>query len=161
MDSGFSYIIIGLILVVMILALVIFLIIFILKISFFHILIEFLKLKSLTSKPVNSAGNELLLDVLAQLIVEFKTLLDIARSIIVVIVRWCLGRRKEVEEGLSWYCLLNNPGLLCVYSRLLVKKLKVNGRITYSCCAAFCSQLEPSGPCRPSSQFCHPRRGHK
>ena len=87
---------------------------FILKVTLLHVLVQFLELKSLSSEPVNRTRNELLLDVFSQLIVEFKTFLDIRCSVIVVFVCWCLWWREEVEEGFCWNSLLNNTGLLCV-----------------------------------------------
>jgi hypothetical protein len=71
-------------------------------------------LKSLSSKPIDRTGDELLLDVLSQLIVEFKTLLDIRCSIVIVLICRCLWRREEVEERFCWDRLLNNTGLLRV-----------------------------------------------
>lgn len=82
----------------MILALIIFLIVFILEISLLHILVQFLKLKGFTGEPVDSTWDELLLDIFTQLVVELKTLLDIGGGIVIVIIRWCLGWREEVEE---------------------------------------------------------------
>jgi hypothetical protein len=44
-----------------------------------------LKLESLTSEPVDGAGNELLLDVLTELVVELELLLDVLINLLVVI----------------------------------------------------------------------------
>ena len=93
-----AYIIIRFILIVILIIFVFFLIIFIFKIAFLHIIIQLLELKSLASKPINSTGNELLLNVLTQLVVEFKTFLNISGSIIIVFIGRSLGGREEVEE---------------------------------------------------------------
>ena len=44
-----------------------------------------LELESLASEPIDGAGNELLLDVLAELVVELKLLLDVLVNLLVVI----------------------------------------------------------------------------
>jgi len=85
---------------------------FVLEVALLHFLIQLLELKSLSSEPINRTGDELLLDILSQLIVEFKTFLDIRCSIIVVLVCRCLWRREEVEEGFGRDSLLDNTGLL-------------------------------------------------
>ena len=56
-----------------------------------------LKLQGLSSKPVNSTGNKLLLDVLAELVVELELGLDVFVNIIIVVGGWCC-RVEEVEE---------------------------------------------------------------
>jgi hypothetical protein len=71
-------------------------------------------LKSLAGEPVDSAGDELLLDVLTELVVELEALLDVGGGIVVLLV---LGRARgveEVEERLCGNGLLDNAGLLCV-----------------------------------------------
>ena len=96
--SKSTYIIIGLIIIVVVLTqIIIFLVILVLEISFLHV-IHFLELKSLASEPIDRTGNELLLDVFTQLVIKLKTLLNVTRGIIVIIVGWCLGRIEEVEE---------------------------------------------------------------
>lgn len=109
-----TYIIIGLIIIVIILTqIIIFLIVLILEITLLHV-VHFLELKSFASKPVNSTGNELLLDILAQLVIKFEALLNITCSIIIIIIGWCLRRREEVEERIRWYSLLDNSSLLSI-----------------------------------------------
>jgi hypothetical protein len=53
------------------------LIILILKVTLLKLVIELFKLESLASKPVNRTRNELLLDILSKLVVQFKAFLDI------------------------------------------------------------------------------------
>lgn len=77
------------------------------------ILIQLLKCESLSSKPVDSTRNQLLLDVLTELVIKLQTLLDVGSCVIVVLGR-CLRGREEVEEGLGWDSLLHNASLLCV-----------------------------------------------
>lgn len=77
------------------------------------ILVQLLKCESLSSKPVDSTRNQLLLDVLAELVVELQALLDVGSSVVVILGR-CLGGREEVEEGLGGDGLLHNASLLCV-----------------------------------------------
>lgn len=93
-----TYIIVRLVFIVIFIILVFFLIIFVLKISFFHIIIQLLELKSFTSEPVNSAGDKLLLDIFTQLVIEFKTFLNIRGSIIIILIRRWRRGREEVEE---------------------------------------------------------------
>ncbi len=119
-----TYIIVRLILVVILVILIFFFVILVLKIAFFQILIQLLKLKSLTREPVDSTRDELFLDVLAQLVIKLKTLFDIGGRIIIVLISWCLGGSKEVEEGLSWDSLLNYTGLLGVSRRVSGNLLK-------------------------------------
>jgi hypothetical protein len=45
--------------------LILFIVILILEITFLHIILQFLELKSLAGKPVNSTRDELFLDVLS------------------------------------------------------------------------------------------------
>jgi hypothetical protein len=54
-------------------------------------------LQSLASEPVDGTGDELLLDVLAELVVELETLLDVRGSIVLLIL-WGRGWVEEVEE---------------------------------------------------------------
>lgn len=64
------------------------------------VLIEVLKLlerQSLTGEPIDGAGNQLLLDVLTQLVVEFQTLLDVGCGV-VIFLRWGDRRGEEVEK---------------------------------------------------------------
>lgn len=61
-----TYIFLGLLLVITVLAQIVFLfVILVLKIPFFKLLIEFLKLESFASEPINCARDQFLLDILA------------------------------------------------------------------------------------------------
>jgi len=113
--TGCAYIIVlRLILIIVILAdIVIVFIILVIELALEIILVEFLKGKGLASEPVDGAGNELLLDILTELVVELQTLLDIGSSIVILIGRG-LGRREEVEERLGRYRLLDDTRLLGV-----------------------------------------------
>ena len=80
-------------------------------------LVEFVKLLELqrfASEPINGTRDQLFLDVLAELVVEFETLLDIRGRILVVFCRW-LGWREKVEEGLARDSFADNASLLGVY----------------------------------------------
>lgn len=76
-----------------------------------HVVTELLELKGFTGEPVDGTGNELLLDVFTELVVELKALLDIAGDGIVVIGGGLWGR-EEVEEGFGGHADLDNAGLL-------------------------------------------------
>lgn len=76
-------------------------------------LIKLLESESLTREPVDGTRNQLLLDILAQLVVQLEALLNVGCSILVVLSR-CLGRGEEVEERLCWNGLLDDAGLLRV-----------------------------------------------
>jgi hypothetical protein len=80
------------------------------------ILINSLVDESFTGEPVDGTGNELLLDVLTELVVELQELLDLRSDVIIllVVLRRGLGWREESEEGLSRNRLLNDTGLLGV-----------------------------------------------
>ena len=84
-------------------------IILVLKLRIIGILI-LLKLQGLASEPINGARDKLLLDVLAKLVVKLETLLDVGRSILVLV--WSSRGAEEVEEGLSGDRLLDDTGLL-------------------------------------------------
>jgi len=84
----------------------------VLKVALLHFFVQFLELKSLSSEPIDRTGDELLLDILSQLIVQFEAFLNIRCSIIVVLVCGSLWWREEVEEGLRGDGLLNDTGLL-------------------------------------------------
>jgi hypothetical protein len=124
------------------------------------VLIELLERKGLAREPVDRPGNELLLDVLAELVVELQALLNIRGGIVILIVRG-LGRREEVEEGLGGNSLLDNAGLLGGWFLSVdVFSCKwLDG--TYSCCAASSVRRAQSGPGQPSSRSCRHRRGRR
>jgi hypothetical protein len=114
MNASGAYIVIRLFFIVILIVLIFFLIILILEITLFHVIIHLLELKSLTSKPIDSTGDQLLLNVLPQLVVELQAFLDVSGSIIIILICWRLRRGEEVEEGLGWNGLLDNSGLLGV-----------------------------------------------
>ena len=72
-----------------------------------------LELQRLASEPVDGAGDELLLDVFAELVVELQLRFDLLVDLLFVILRW-RGRVEEVEEGWRGNGLLDDAGLLCV-----------------------------------------------
>ena len=65
------------IIIVMLLLVVIIVIVLIFEVSLFAILLEIFVGQCLPSEPVDGSWNELLLDVLAELVVELKTLFNI------------------------------------------------------------------------------------
>jgi len=102
-------------LLVLISVLVIFifvLIVFFLEFCFVE-LIELLKLQRFASEPIDGTRDQLLLDVFAELVVEFETLFDIGRCVLVAFGRW-FGRGEKVEEGLARNSLADNASLLGV-----------------------------------------------
>lgn len=101
-----------LILIILVIILIIVLVIILIKVLEV-ILVELLESEGLAGEPIDGAGNELLLDILAELVVELETLLDVGSSIIIVLNRG-LGRGEEVEEGLCGNGLLDDTGLLGV-----------------------------------------------
>ena len=114
-SKGGPYIIlVGLLIFVTVLAEVI-LIVVILKVFLIEVLlVHLLKGEGLPGEPVNGAGNQLLLDVLTELVVELEALLDVGSGIIVLLA-WCVGWGEEVEEGLGGDGLLDDTGLFCVW----------------------------------------------
>jgi hypothetical protein len=109
-----SYIILVRLLILVTILAQIILIVVILKVLLVEILlVHLLEGEGLTGKPVNGAGNELLLDVLTKLVVELEALLDVGGGVIVLLT-WCVGWGEEVEEGLGGDGLLNDTGLFCV-----------------------------------------------
>ena len=85
-------------------------IILVLKVTF-HVVIELFVTEGLASEPVDGTGNQLLLDVLPELIIELQSLLKV-RFDLLVLARRLLWRRKEVEERLSRDSLPDHAGLL-------------------------------------------------
>jgi hypothetical protein len=117
--SGKAHIVlIGLLLIIVILVIIVVVVLIILIKVLQIVLIELLKGKSFARKPVNGTWNKLLLDVLAELVVELQTLLDIGGGIIVLLGRGLRGG-EEVEEGLGGDGLLDDAGLLGGYLKLL------------------------------------------
>lgn len=78
-----------------------------------------LEAEGLASEPVNGVGNELFLDILAQLVVQFKALFnlgtDVEVGILLIFLRGRCGWGKEVEERLGGYSFLDNTSLLGVW----------------------------------------------
>ena len=70
-------------------------------------------MQSLTREPIDGAGNELLLDVLAELVVKLELGLDIVVNLLIVLGRGA-GGVEEVEERRSGDGLLDDAGLLGV-----------------------------------------------
>lgn len=93
-DKGNAYVVVRLLLVIVLLAQVILiLVVVIVKVGTLEVIIrELLEGESLTGEPVDSTGNKLLLDVLTELIVELKTLLDVGLGILVIVIGGSLGR---------------------------------------------------------------------
>lgn len=84
--SGLSYlIVVFLLLVIVVTVLIIIEVILILEVVLVEVVHAVLELKRLTGEPVNGAGNELLLDVLTELVVELELLLDVLVNLLVVI----------------------------------------------------------------------------
>jgi hypothetical protein len=101
-----------LLIIILVIVLIIVLVVLIIKVLEV-ILIVLLESEGLAGEPIDGAGNELLLDVLPELVVELETLLDVGSSIVVILNRG-LGRGEEVEERLCRNGLLDNAGLLGV-----------------------------------------------
>lgn len=93
-DKGNAYVVVRLLLVIILLAQVILiLVVVIVKVGTLEVIIrELLKGESFTGEPVDSTGNKLLLDVLTELIVELKALLDVGLGILVIVIGGSLGR---------------------------------------------------------------------
>ncbi|KAH0294782.1 hypothetical protein KCU62_g97, partial [Aureobasidium sp. EXF-3399] len=95
------------------LSLLLILIVLVLEVVLIKVLEALLELQSLTSEPVDGTGNELLLDVLTELVVELELGLNIVLNLLVVLGRGA-GGVEEVEERGSGDGLLDNAGLLGV-----------------------------------------------
>jgi hypothetical protein len=93
-DKGNAYVVVRLLLVIVLLAQVILiLIIVVIKVGTLEVIVrELLEGESLTSEPVDSTGNKLLLNVLTELVVELKALLDVGLGILVIVIGGSLGR---------------------------------------------------------------------
>jgi hypothetical protein len=112
---GLAYVVVRFILIVMVLAQVIFLlIVLILEVVLLQFIVQLLELKSLASKPVDSTGDQLLLNIFAELVVKLKALLDVASGIVRILLGGRLGGVEEVEERLGLDGLLDNASLLGV-----------------------------------------------
>lgn len=106
-----SYLIIRLLVLIAVAGLVLVLIVFILEVALIK-LIKVLVLKSLAGEPINGMRDELLLDDLSELVVQFKALLNVSGGIIIVLRG--LGGVEEVEERVCGNSLLDHAGLLGV-----------------------------------------------
>jgi hypothetical protein len=120
-DRGVAHIIlVRVLLLVLVLAavvvvvVVIVFIVLVLEFALEVILVDLLENESLAGEPVDRTRDELLLDVLAKLVVQLETLLDILGSDLVLVGRG-LGRGEEVEEGFGRDSLLDDTGLFCGY----------------------------------------------
>lgn len=107
-----TYLLIRLVLVPVVTEVILLLIVLVLEFALV-VVVELLELKSLAGEPVDSTGDELLLDILAELVVQLQTLLDVGRDLVIIVGRG-LGWREKVEEGLGRDRLLDNAGLLRV-----------------------------------------------
>lgn len=76
---------------------VIILVVLILELVLVEVIEALLELQRLAGEPVDSARDELLLDVLAELVVKLELGLNVGCNI-VVFVRWWCCRVEEVEE---------------------------------------------------------------
>ena len=84
-----------------------------------HVIAKTLELTGLAGEPIDGARDELLLDVLAELVIELEALLNVEVVLIILIkVRRGLGGREEVEEALRGNSSLDDTGLLGVYNVL-------------------------------------------
>jgi hypothetical protein len=82
-----------------------------------HVTAHTLELTSLAGEPVDGTGNELLLDVLTELVVELQALLEIQGVLVLLIeVGRGLGGSEEVEEAFRGNSALDDTGLLGVCS---------------------------------------------
>lgn len=112
--QGPYVILVGLLVLVTVLAEVV-LVIVVLEVLLVEILlIHLLEGEGLPGEPVNGAGDQLLLDVLTELVVELEALLNVGGGIIILLT-WCVGWGEEVEERLGGNGLLDDTRLFCVY----------------------------------------------
>lgn len=113
-DTQGAYIIlVGLLVLVTVLAEVILVVVIFEVLLVEILLIHLLEGESLSGEPVNGAGDQLLLDVLAELVVELEALLNVRGSVIVLLAG-CVGWGEEVEERLGRDGLLDDTRLFCV-----------------------------------------------
>ena len=81
-----SYLVVLFLLIVVLVAVLIkVLIVLILELVLVEVVHAVLELQSLACEPVDGAGNELLLDVLTELVVELELLLDVLVNLLVVV----------------------------------------------------------------------------
>lgn len=85
----FAHLFVRLLLVVLVATEVILvLIVFVLEVVLIEVVEAVLELQGLASEPVDGAGNELLLDVLTELVVELELGLNVLVNFLVVVVGW-------------------------------------------------------------------------
>lgn len=90
-------ILVGLLVLVTVLAEIV-LVIVILEVLLVEVLlIHLLEGEGLSGEPVDGTGDQLLLDVLTELVVELEALLNV-RGGVIVLLTWCVGWGEEVEE---------------------------------------------------------------
>ena len=111
-------ILVRILILVVVLAQVILVLIVLVEILVQLILVNLLIGECLAREPVNGTGDELLLDVLAQLVVQLQAVLDVGRGIIILLCRGLRGR-EEVEKGVGRDSLLDDAGLLGVCAVLV------------------------------------------
>lgn len=124
LSGSVLYVIIRLLVVVIpiVIAQIVLLLIIILIKFAVHVTAHALELAGLAGKPVDGARDELFLDVLTELVIEFQPVLDVIRILVVLIkVGRGLRRGEEVEEAFCWDGSLYNTGLFRVFSNLLVR----------------------------------------
>jgi hypothetical protein len=129
----YAYILVWLLLVIFLVTVVVLLILIVLvfEVVLIEVFEALLELQSLTSEPVDGTGNELLLDVLTELVVELELGLNVVLDLLVVLGRGA-GGVEEVEEWGSGDGLLDNAGLLGVWRRWLVSVIEGLGKIANS-----------------------------
>lgn len=82
-----TYVFVRLLLLVVVLAQVILVVLVILEVARLDVVIvNFLVGESLSSKPVNGTGDQLLLNILPELIVEFQTFLNVRNCVVVIAI---------------------------------------------------------------------------
>lgn len=109
-----AYLLVRLLVIVLVTAeIFLILIVLVLKLVLIKVIKALLELQGLASEPVNGTGNQLLLDVLAQLVVKLELGLNVLINLI-VLVRWWGSRVEEVKERRSRDGLLDDAGLLGV-----------------------------------------------
>lgn len=91
-NINLTHLVLRLLILVTVLAEIVFVIVVLLVIIAIQVVVlQLLESESLTSEPVDGAGNELFLDVLAQLVVKLEALLDVGSGV-VLLLRGGLGR---------------------------------------------------------------------
>lgn len=110
---GVTHIIVRLLIVVPVLAEIVLVVIFVVEVALEFVLIKGFERKSLAGEPVDGARDDLLLDVLTQLVVKLKLILNVGGGVVVFLGRSLRGG-EEVEEGFRGHGLLDDASLLGV-----------------------------------------------